>query len=63
MSLSIEKIGESSLTWAFTINLGDRQVAVGTMISVCVGRGGKPESISPLWRESLTDYVLSKESS
>ena len=63
VSLSIERIGESSLTWAFTINAGDKQVAVGTMTSVRVGREGKVESISPSWRESLTDYELSKESS
>lgn len=56
ISLSLEKLGNSSLLWAFSINLGDKQVATGKMKSVRVGSDGKPELIQQSWRDCLVKY-------
>jgi 4-hydroxybenzoyl-CoA thioesterase/acyl-CoA thioester hydrolase len=55
--LAIERIGEKSVTYAFTFFVGDEQIATGKIVAVCCREEGKGRYVSvviPKWyREKL----------
>jgi len=53
--LKLNKLGNSSVTWGFTIMSDQRLVAEGQMTSVQVGRDGKSKPISEELKAKIKD--------
>ncbi|MGJ8676538.1 MAG: acyl-CoA thioesterase [Akkermansiaceae bacterium] len=61
VSISIAKVGKSSLQWIFSMSCCDLEVAQGEMKTVRVDAEGKSEIINDVWRKVLFNCSLEKE--
>ena len=53
IQMQLEKVGERSLTWKFTVRLADLISAEGTLVTVYVSKLGKSETIPSGYRAIL----------
>ena len=53
VAVSVEKLGGSSVSWLFSMTVGDEAVAKGTMKTVRVDAAGKAVELPGVWRELL----------
>ena len=64
ITVSVQRVGRSSVSWQFVITCGSnpvRSVAKGSMVTVFVGPEGKPQDLGE-WRQLLEASFSSDES-
>ncbi len=53
VSLAVEKLGKTSVTWVFSMTVDSRNIATGSMRTVRVDGGGSPVELNDSWRNLL----------
>ena len=54
IQMQLEKVGERSLTWKFTVRVAEQISAEGALVTVYVSKLGKSETIPSTYRAILT---------
>lgn len=54
ITIAPDKIGVSSITWAFSVSCNERPVAIGLTKCVRIDDDGNPVDLAPSWRQALT---------
>lgn len=54
IQMNLEKMGEKSLTWKFTLSVAGHCSAEGTLVTVYVSKLGKSEMLPTAYRDALS---------